>query len=187
MTTKTCKQCGLIKPLDQYRRYYGGRKGTYTMCKQCEKINAREKYLVGKGEQLNTDEAFELEKIHKLWELQAAKGLQPPNRRERRTALIDDLDSMLERYTAEPVDNTDTPMLIAAPAEISRWFTATLDCDPDYYLDEIYEALKAKYMPVLYIDQQTMMPVYDTKYKDVLDRLLERFNAYEDEYYNNEE
>ena len=39
--TKTCKQCGVIKPLEQFRNYYGGRKGTYTVCKSCEKINSR--------------------------------------------------------------------------------------------------------------------------------------------------
>jgi len=37
--TKICKQSGETKPLDQFRRYYGGRKGTYKTCKFCEKIN----------------------------------------------------------------------------------------------------------------------------------------------------
>ena len=45
MNVKICKQCGQIKPIEQYRKYYGGRKGTYKVCKSCEKINARAKYL----------------------------------------------------------------------------------------------------------------------------------------------
>ena len=58
--TKTCKQCGVIKPLEQFRNYYGGRKGTYTICKTCEKINSRVKYLEGKSE-LNDKEKAELQ------------------------------------------------------------------------------------------------------------------------------
>ena len=38
MNAKTCKQCGELKPIEQFRKYYGGRKGTYTTCKTCENI-----------------------------------------------------------------------------------------------------------------------------------------------------
>ena len=66
---KPCKQCGIIKPIEQFRNYYGGRKGTYTICKTCEKINSRVKYLEGKKE-LNDNEKLELQSIYQLWETQ---------------------------------------------------------------------------------------------------------------------
>lgn len=187
MDVKTCKQCGELKPISQYRRYYGGRKGTYTMCKQCERINAREKYLVGKGESLNWQEEGELDKIHKLWEYQRSLGLQPPTRRERESRLTDDLDSMLEKYSAMTVGMPKDGPITDAPRELAEWLTKPLDREPDYYLDEVYEDLKETYRPVLRIDAASMMPVYDDKYKAVLDLILERFNTHEDNYYNKED
>ena len=63
MEVKTCRQCGEIKPLSQFRKYYGGRKGTYKMCKVCERVNSREKYLFAKGDSLRQEEKVELKKI----------------------------------------------------------------------------------------------------------------------------
>ena len=113
MDTKVCKQCGELKPLGQYRQYYGGRRGTYKTCLACERINSREKYLSGKGDKRTADEQIELDKIHALYEAQTKLGLRPPNKQGRRAALVDDLDGMLEKYRtrAAQTANTTPPMV----------------------------------------------------------------------------
>ena len=192
MDVKTCKQCGEIKPITQFRKYYGGRKGTYTMCMQCERINSREKYLSAKGENMNHAEEEELSKIHQLYEYQRSMGFQPPTKQERRKALTADLDDMLDKYKSmsEAVQNNPvavTTDLTGAPLELTKWLLDPLTLEPDYYLDEVYESLLDTYRPCTGIDKQTMMPVYDNTYKAILDKILERFNDYEDSYYEEDE
>lgn len=190
MDVKTCKQCGELKPIAQYRKYYGGRKGTYTMCKTCERINSREKYLTAKGESMNWQEEAELEKIHKLYEYQRSLGLQPPTKNVTRASLADELDGMLDKYksmSAETASNTPNVSVVDAPIDLVKWLTKKLDQEPDYYLDEVYDKLCDTYRPCIGIDRASMMPVYDNKYKAVLDRILDRFNAYEDSYYEGAE
>ena len=189
MDVKTCKQCGELRPIDQFRRYYGGRRGNYKTCKVCERINSREKYLTGKGDNRSADENIELMQIHTLYERQRAVGLQPPAKHERRKPLAVDLDSMIKKYEGMyPQIANETPpadaVVEVAPYELTRWLTEKLTDEPDFYLDTIYEALKEKYRPCTGINKDTMMPTYDNTYKGVLDRILDRFNDYEDSYYN---
>ena len=73
------------------------------------------------------------------------------------------------------------------PAELSRWLTEPLTEEPEYYQDEVYEQLKAKFRPKTKIDPDTMLPVYDDTYKPILDSILERFDNYEDTYYDGED
>ena len=182
MNAKVCKQCGQLKPIEQYRKYYGGRKGTYKTCKLCEKINARCKYLRAKGDLCRSEsENAELLKIYQLYEAQRCAGLQPPREGVgRNTPLVDSLDDMISIYTSQDVPEFE----INVPAEIRQWLTAELTEEPDYYLDEVYEKLKAKYRPQLRIDTKTMQPVYDDTYKDALSAVLDRFYKYEDTYYS---
>lgn len=193
MDVKTCKQCGELKPISQFRKYYGGRRGTYTMCKQCERINSREKYLVAKGSSTTPSEEAELDKIHKLYEYQRSMGLQPPNRQVRRASIAAELDSMLDKYSgmsrqiAEAAPPFISQVTVDAPHELLSWLTCGLDKEPDYYLDEVYEKLRDTYRPCTGIDKATMMPVYDNTYKAVLDMILDRFNAYEDSYYERDD
>lgn len=193
MDVKTCKQCGELKPISQFRKYYGGRKGTYKMCKACERINSREKYLVAKGDELNWEEEAELDKIHRLYEYQRSMGLQPPNKQTSRASLSEDLDSMLDKYKDMAAQVGASAGLIGAlspldvPHDLMRWLTEPLDKDPDYYLDEVYDRLCDTYKPCVGIDKASMIPVYDNKYKAILDRILERFNDYEDTYYERNE
>lgn len=174
--TKTCKQCGEIKLETDYRKYYGGRKGSYTVCKLCEKINSREKYLAAKAI-LTEPEQSELSKIHQLWEAQASHGLRPPRQGKQATSLMDSIDSMMDRYDTVPTVTT-----VAIPAELHGWLVAELTEDPDYYLDEVYEDLAARYRPILRIDPVNMMPVHDNTYREVLKQILTRFDDYEEDY-----
>lgn len=187
MQTKTCRQCGELKPIEQFRSYYGGRKGTYTICKSCEKINSRAKYLEKKSA-ITEPERSELNKIYTLYDAQQACGLQPPRRGTgRHTELADNLDEMIGRYSAKAMElSVDAGILEVdnIPIELRTWLTTALTKEPDYYLDEVYEALKAKYRPMLRVNTDTMMPEYDDTYKAVLEAILGRFNDYEDGYYD---
>ena len=178
-----CKQCGELRPSDQFRSYYAGRKGRYTTCKLCEKINSREKYLSHKPE-LNESEVEELAKINELYVVQRAVGLRPPGTSNGRTIpLNESLDDMISKYA---VTASAVPDNLTAPAELLQWLTAELTKEPDFYLDSIYETMRTKYRPQLSVDTDTMLPVYDDTYKAVLDKVLERFNEYEDTYYDKE-
>lgn len=188
MNAKTCKQCGELKPIEQFRKYYGGRKGTYTTCKTCEKINSRAKYLTNKGDKCSETEVTELNKIHELWEVQRMAGLQPPRENTGRTVPItESLDDMIGKYKQQAEVVREVVQAVGdidVPAELSRWLTETLTEEPEYYQDEVYDSLKAKYRPKTKIDQDTMLPVYDDTYLPILDKILERFDNYEDEYYD---
>lgn len=195
---KVCKQCGKMKPLDAFRTYYGNRTGTYNTCLSCEKVNTREKYLRKKSNYnaISDSEAEELEKIHILYKAQRAAGLQPPRLQEKNNSIADKLDDMIALYNkqeedlaAEAEHSPKTSPLSPAtdeepiPAELQMWLTNKLKREPEYYQDTIYESLREKFRPIKEIDQKTMMPVYDNTYKHILDEILARFDAYEDEYY----
>lgn len=165
---KSCRQCGDLKPLEQYRSYYNGRKGTYTVCLDCERINSRHKYLARKKNK-TADDVTEIGKIEVLYEAQRQAGLKPPNTVMVKDAI--DLDSLIARYSAN-----------AAPPELAKWLTVDLTEEPDYYLDEVYEQLKKAYVPVLKLGSDNL-PVYDTRFRETLDQVLARFYDYEDTYY----
>ena len=187
MDTKACRQCGEVKPIEQFRKYYGGRQGTYTLCMQCERINSRAKYLEKKANKSRAEEN-ELSKIYLLYDAQRACGLRPPRREAgRRKELVDNLDSLIQTYTAKANAVKKAPVELdteGTPAELLQWLTCELTKEPGYYLDEVYEALKKIYKPVLRIDTETLLPVYDETHADVLDAILNRFNNYEDSFYD---
>lgn len=140
---------------------------------------------------MNLDEENELIKIEQLYDAQRAAGLRPPHDSPgRKTPLSESLDDMLSKYKqlAEKVAPVvATVQTTDVPAELSKWLTEDLTEEPEYYQDVVYEQLKAKYRPVTVIDTDTLLPVYDDTYKTVLDAIIERFDAYEDEYYNKED
>jgi hypothetical protein len=104
--------------------------------------------------------------------------------------LDDDLDGMLDKYKAmseQVISTTDTLSVQNVPSELLSWLVAPLTLEPDEYIDYVYERLVETYRPCIGIDRATMMPVYDYKYKAVLDKILERFTDYEDSYYEGNE
>lgn len=192
METKTCRQCGEIKPVEQFRKYYGGRKGTYSTCKFCEKINSREKYLSHKYDEgtISEEDALELYKIQRLWDFQKQLGLRPPRFSAGRSVPIaESLDSMIDRYgaRAEAVANVPIQAGNAPPAELLKWLIEPLTKEPEYYQDDVYNTLRDQFRPQLSVDQKTMLPVYDDTFKDVLEQIAARFDEYEDGYYNKED
>ena len=95
METKVCASCGQEKSTVDFRRYYGGRKGTYTNCKECEKIESRRRYLESK-ESLNQAQRNELDKIIQLYDLREKAGLHVPGRR--RNKADNTVASIVDRY-----------------------------------------------------------------------------------------
>ena len=189
MTTKVCKQCGELKPTEQFRKYYGGRKGTYNTCKFCEKINSREKYLARKESSgtITKAEQDELHKINELWMYQMTLGLKPPRfAKGKSTPISESLDDLVTKYAerADAVKEVTNDSNDDIPAELVKWLVAELTEEPEYYQDEIYDALSAKYRPQLRIDKDTMLPVYDDTYRKVLQDISARFDEYEDSYYD---
>lgn len=82
METKTCKRCGAEKPLIDYRSYYGkNQNGTYTFCKECERIESRRKYLAKLGDAANPTQRAALASIERLYAEREIKGLSVPKRR----------------------------------------------------------------------------------------------------------
>ena len=110
--------------------------------------------------------------------MQRACGLKPPSRRNASKASLDNLIDVFSEHAKNKA---------AVPSELSGWLTADLTDTPEYYMDVVYEQLIEAYRPVLKIDQSTLNPVYDDTYKDILDKILSRFCAYEDTYYNQED
>lgn len=97
METKVCKHCGKEQSVDQFRGYYGGRKGSYNFCRTCERIEQRRKYLAHKDaatpDGLSADEQRELDKINELYDMRRAAGLHVPTRRADNglTSLVDQM------------------------------------------------------------------------------------------------
>jgi hypothetical protein len=194
METKICKQCGKLKPESNFRHYYGGRSGTYKTCLDCERINTREKYLRRKqeDERISQQEKLELDQIHALYSVQRSIGLQPPRTRNEESAVVELVMSMMQDYSvsehaavqaARENKNLVSPGSDNIPDELKLWLNKELTEEPEYYQDTIYEELREKYRPIKEIDKSTMLPVYDDTYRFVLDRILKRFDEYEDKYY----
>ena len=76
---KTCSRCGETKPVEAFRKYYN-RDSTYKFCKECERIEARRKYLVARGDALTDAQAAELASINKLYSYREARGLDIPGK-----------------------------------------------------------------------------------------------------------
>ena len=85
MDTKVCKWCGQEKSVDNFRDYYEGRKGKYTYCKECERIETRRKYLKRRGDKCTQEQLDELDSIEKLYDAREAKGLSVPGRNVKKT------------------------------------------------------------------------------------------------------
>lgn len=195
MNAKTCKQCGELKPLSQYRRYYGNRKGYYTSCKQCESINSRYKYLKAKhasnggvGYSFSLEELKEMTAIEELYKAQRLAGLSPPKegKQANSTLNIADYAVMTEKYTKQ-IDKLQEALngvsIDAVPPELQDWLVKELTEEPEYYLDEVYEDLCDRYKPQISIDPETLLPVYDLTHHAVLTTILERFDNYDEQYY----
>lgn len=189
MQTKVCKQCGDTKPIDHFRPYYAGRKGRYTTCRSCERINTREKYLSTKQslKELSDKETAELEKIHLMWEYQRKLGLQPPKTNtQQRPPVEESLDDMVDRFKRQTqsiaIQDNAVP-----PFELQQWLVEPLTKEPEHYQEEVYYSLRKKFLPVVGINVDNSAPIYDTTFLEILQRIAARFDEYEDKYYGKDD
>ena len=96
---KTCIYCGLTKEDEEFRQYYNRKSGRYTYCKDCEKIEARRKYLCRKDNRSEAEE-LELQKINKLYDARRAAGLQAPGQSRIKPSVVSRVDDELRRLSS---------------------------------------------------------------------------------------
>lgn len=189
---QSCKQCGIEKPIDQFREYYNGRKGNYKVCKDCEKVNSRRKYLEGKSpDSCSEEERQELQDIYTLYDMQRSLGFKPPRARGKNEDVSKILQEQLVQYQkllganspeelSEIVPDSNSPV----PADILTWLNTPI-CDlvevPDYYY-RIHDELVDKYNPITHIDPDSMKAVRKQTYKEELSKILMMFDSYDDNY-----
>lgn len=160
-----CKQCGTEKLKQDFRLYYNQSGKRYTICLDCERINSRRKYLLKKSGRTVSEQA-ELDDIHKLYDLQRAAGLKPPSSRTGHSTLSD----QMQQFST-------------TPADLQEWLDKDLTGTVPEENDAQYNLLKKKYMPVIGLNMETIMPIYDTRFKTQLDDLAEKLENYEDTYW----
>ena len=203
-----CKQCGDLKVPEKFRKYYGtGRKSSYKTCLDCEKINTRYKYLVSKirknsspdlwldsetiSKILRPEEIEDLNKIEELYEVLKSKGLKPPAFDSGRKGKADlRIDATLDRHKAE-VEKVTTVAKAAdisipsnTPLELIDWLTKDLSkYTPEHLQEDISDELQKKFRPKIGVDSVNLVPIYDDRYREVLNEIQERFDVYEEGYY----
>lgn len=164
---RTCKQCGEAKTIEQFRSYYNGGDGHYRVCKVCESINSRRKYLEHKAD---SDTNEELLMIYQLYDMQRSKGLAPPRQGKRSKSTSTIVSQQLNKLTE-------------AEKELGVWLTCDLKGYTPGELDSIYAELSAKFRHRIGLDTTTCFPIYDETHKTMLDKVLVRFDDYEEDYY----
>jgi hypothetical protein len=184
---KTCKQCGQIKAIDEFRPYYhkaANKKAThYRICKGCESINTRFKYLNTKQDKstITDREVQELEKINQLFDLLETRGLTPPKRAHEDRAVSSLVDQLLQTHLADAERAAEITGSVSTPAELTDWLLKPLAGDPDDLEDE-FDELERRYRPQTGVDQVTYKPIFDDTYKDVLMKIEDRVEDYRKNY-----
>lgn len=183
---RKCKQCGDLKNIDQFRKYYNS-SGYYKVCKTCESINSRYNYLVRK-QRLGTTTSLEEEeitKIDELYELLRARGLNPPRRRNEYSSAIDAVEEIMAKklQEVEDIKSIAPDIPLEAPPELIKWLEEELQGYDPEELEDVSDMLWEKYRPQTGVDKE-FKPIYDDKFKDVLTRIQERFDTYTDEFYS---
>lgn len=171
----------------------------YRICRDCESINTtyrRAREQLDKGG-LSLAESSQLSetvsKILQLYRALEAKGLQVPEYgvKKKKSAAETAVDKLLAFYGQQPQEQArqstvDIPTEIDIPEDLNIWLTQDVNewiekgLSPEYLQETVYESLKAKYRPQLGYDSERGLPIYDDMFKDVLNRILKRFDDYED-------
>ena len=171
----------------------------YRICRDCESINttyrrAREQLDKGGLSMVESSQLSEtVSKILQLYRALEAKGLQVPEYgvKKKKSAAETAVDKLLAFYGQQPQEQArqstvDIPTEIDIPEDLNIWLTQDVNewiekgLSPEYLQETVYESLKAKYRPQLGYDSERGLPIYDDTFKDVLNRILKRFDDYED-------
>lgn len=204
---KRCVQCGILKEEDEFRPYtYSKSKGTsgrYRICKSCEAINTayrRAKTVIETPySSFDNKELYEkslhiVDRTDQLYRILLMRGLRVPTMPTQAQEEETSVDKLLSFYAAASptAPSVIAPVVIAQniPDELTEWLNADTSTwyaqgiSPEYLQETVYESLKAKYRPQIGVDKETYLPMYDDTFKDVLNKILRRFDDYEEEYSN---
>lgn len=104
--TKRCKQCGILKQAEDFRKYtYSKAKdteGRYTLCKACESINSRYKVLRTRlaSEPTNgaSTDQVEYDKIDNLYKALETRGLKTPLSFAKSKPTVSPVDQIFQFY-----------------------------------------------------------------------------------------
>lgn len=178
-----CKQCGDVKSLTLFRNYYGKVNGTYKFCKDCEKLNQRLKYLNRKQDKSEA-EMMEKRQIEELHDLQRSIGLEPPRRRAEGETEKSFTQSLIERQmeAAKAKQKFEVEMTDETPAELLRWLHEELSGYHPDELEKTMDRLVDTYRPQIGVDDE-LNAQYDDRHRDTLNKIQDRFDAYEEEFY----
>lgn len=151
---KRCIQCGLLKNVEEFRRYtYAKEKdtdGRYRLCKQCEATNTTYRKICKQldmfkdpvsGEYTispSTKETFyrlqhAKERIEMLYDMLSARGLRVPTKKtpeDPNAGVLGTVDKLFAMYGEKPVGATVTATVVAPPSEVPDELQAWLDADP---------------------------------------------------------
>jgi len=185
---RKCKQCGEVKQLSSefFRKYYGeNARGFYRVCKTCERINNRYKYLTGKGDAATQADLEEIARIEELYDTLRELGLEPPRYGAGSASTIHSLvEDLLQKKMSQIAERKtqleEIGVEASVPTELLEWLSRPLTGEPEHYID-MYLKLREKYMPVVGMNPDAT-PKYDETYKEIMDQILERFDEYEDNY-----
>jgi predicted lipoprotein len=156
------------------------------VCKSCEKINQRYKYLNKKPNRLSSDET-EIQLIQELYNVQRTQGLKPPGTVE--TEPID-IVAAIARQQAQAIKapvQVDSTKADGIPHDLQHWLTLDLQAFKPDDLEQVSDELIAKYRKPIGVNQVTMEPIYDEQYRDALKEVIKRFDDYEEHYYADKE
>lgn len=183
---KQCRQCGVTKEDSEFRAYYrANTRSTYTICKECERINSRYKYLRSKKNRgaATQKDLDDFASIEQLYNMQRSLGLRPPAQRttESDTSISTNVSNLMDMYKEKLVDtNTDNAQPEDVPAELQEWLTKDISAAAPQQLRDVYLQLCDKFMPTIGLNKQGK-PVFDQTYSTVLNKILCRFKEREDE------
>lgn len=151
---KRCTQCGLLKNVEEFRRYtYAKEKdtdGRYRLCKQCEATNTTYRKICKQLDAFkdevtgdfsftpSTKETFyrlnkSKERIELLYDMLSARGLRVPTRKvpdDPNAGVLDTVDKLFAMYGETPSATTVTATVVATPDELPDELQAWLDADP---------------------------------------------------------
>jgi hypothetical protein len=204
---KRCKQCGLLKDIEEYRQYTYSKKnetgGRFSTCRSCESINSKyAKLKTAQSEGLKISGSCivndELDRIETLYNILESKGLHTPLSRlkpieaQPKTDTETAIDKLFNFYISAPSSGPrsvvvlPTEQKVDTPSELQQWLNESPDdwiqkgLSPEFLQETIYESLKAKYRPQVGFDQEKFIPIYDDTYKAILNEILRKFDDYEE-------
>lgn len=186
---KRCTQCGLLKNVDDFRKYTYAREkntdGRYRLCKQCETTNTTYRRLCKRLPEIKRNtaagaEEYERlvnmkERIEGLYDMLAMRGLRVPGKagevQEKPSVeakVLHDVDQLFAMYGDAPVSHTGhvepvqtrKSTVVLPEAEVPDELQAWLDADPKEWRDK---ELSPEYL------QETIYESLKAKYRPQID------------------